>query len=143
MEQGIAPLLSAEYCRNLEAEPALDPAGLQVLWEPSDDGAALWYYGQLLAVIPGWSLYQEKQVSFSAGCIKKNRLTAPLGSASTNDYYARAEHQRQFWRDYVKALTLSGIRFGAHQSLDVFQSSTIVSLGLDRFNIHIHLLHIV
>ena len=52
MEQGIAPLLSAEYCRNLEAEPELDPAGLQVLWEPSDDGAALWYYGQLLAVIP-------------------------------------------------------------------------------------------
>jgi len=100
MEQGIAPLLSAEYCRNLEAEPALDPAGLQVLWEPSDDGAALWYYGQLLAVIPGWSLYQEKQVSFSAGCIKKNRLTAPLGSASTNDYYARAEHQRQFWREW-------------------------------------------
>ncbi|MGP4128901.1 hypothetical protein OJE16_03495 [Pantoea tagorei] len=71
MEQGIAPLLSAEYCRTLEAEPPLDPAGLQVLWEPSDDGAALWYYGQLLAVIPGWSLYQDKQVSFSAGCIKK------------------------------------------------------------------------
>lgn len=100
MEQGIAPLLSAEYCRTLEAEPMLDPAGLQILWEPSDDGAALWYYGQLLAVIPGWSLYQDKQVSFSAGCIKENRLTAPLGSASTNDYYARAEQQRHFWRDW-------------------------------------------
>ncbi|WP_034944927.1 suppressor of fused domain protein [Erwinia oleae] len=100
MEQGIAPLLSAEHCRTLEAEPALDPAGLQVIWEPADDGAALWYQGQLLAVIPGWSLYQNRQVSFSAGCIRENRLTAPLGSASTNDYYARAESHRHFWRDW-------------------------------------------
>lgn len=100
MEQGRAPLLSAEFCRTLLAEPMLDPAGLQIIWEPSDDGAALWYQGQLLAVIPGWSLYQEKQVSFSAGCIKANRLTAPLGSASTNPHYARAQQHRQFWRDW-------------------------------------------
>lgn len=100
MEQGIPPLLSAEFCRTLEAEPMLDPAGLQILWEPTDDGAALWYQGQLLAVIPGWSLYQDKQVSFSAGCIKENRLTAPLGSASTNEYYAQAEKHRHFWRDW-------------------------------------------
>ncbi|WP_345831197.1 suppressor of fused domain protein [Erwinia sp. HDF1-3R] len=103
MEQGIAPLLSASFCRTLEAEPALDPAGLQIIWEPSDDGAALWYQGQLLAVIPGWSLYQNKQVSFSAGCIKENRLTAPLGSASTNDNYAQAEKNRLFWRDWHDA----------------------------------------
>lgn len=100
LQQGIAPLLSAGYCRTLEAEPALDPAGLQVIWEPADDGAALWYQGQLLAVIPGWSLYQDQQVSFSAACIKENRLTSPLGSASTNDYYARAEKHRLFWRDW-------------------------------------------
>ncbi|WP_158783245.1 suppressor of fused domain protein [Pantoea sp. BAV 3049] len=100
MEQGIPPLLSAEFCRTLEAEPILDPAGLQVIWEPTDDGAALWYQGQLLAVIPGWSLYQDKQVSFSAACIKENCLTAPLGSASTNGYYAQAEKHRLFWRDW-------------------------------------------
>lgn len=100
MSQGIPPLLSAEFCRTLEAEPMLDPAGLQVIWEPADDGAALWYQGQLLAVIPGWSLYQDKQVSFSAGCIKENRLTAPLGSASTNTWYAQAEKHRLFWRDW-------------------------------------------
>lgn len=100
MQQGIAPLLSAEYCRTLEAEPMLDPAALQIVWEPSDDGAALWYQGQLLAVIPGWSLYQDRQVSFSAGCIKAGRLTAPLGSASTNEYYAAAQQHRQFWRDW-------------------------------------------
>ena len=100
MQQGIAPLLSAEYCRTLEAEPPLQPDGLQIIWEPSDDGAALWYQGQLLAVIPGWSLYQQEQVSYSAGCIKANRLTAPLGSASTNSYYASAQQHRQFWRDW-------------------------------------------
>ena len=100
MQQGIPPLLSAAFCRTLEAEPLLNPDGLQIVWEPSDDGAALWYQGQLLAVIPGWSLYQQEQVSYSAGCIKKNRLTAPLGSASTNQYYARAQQHRQFWRDW-------------------------------------------
>ncbi|MBV4367690.1 suppressor of fused domain protein [Erwinia sp. BNK-24-b] len=100
MAQGVPPLLSAEYCRTLEAEPILQPAGLQVVWTPGDDGAALWYQGQLLAVIPGWSLYQDKQVSFSAGCIKENRLTAPLGSASTNAYYEQAVKDRHFWRDW-------------------------------------------
>lgn len=100
VQQGVAPLLSAEYCRTLLAEPPLDPAGLQIIWSPSDDGAALWYQGQLLAVIPGWSLYQDKQVSYSASCIKANRLTAPLGSASTNEYYAQALQHRHFWRDW-------------------------------------------
>lgn len=100
LEQGIPPLLSAEFCRTLEAEPVLDPAGLQILWDPADDGASLWYYGQLLATIPGWSLYQHRQVSFSAGCIKENPLTAPLGSASTNTHYAQAEQHRQFWRTW-------------------------------------------
>ncbi|CCP06659.1 suppressor of fused domain protein [Erwinia amylovora] len=100
IKQGIAPLLSAAYCRTLEAEPMLDPAAVQIVWEPSDDGAALWYQGQLLAVIPGWSLYQDKQVSYSAGCIKASPLTAPLGSASTNEYYAAAQQHRQFWRDW-------------------------------------------
>lgn len=100
MQQGTPPLLSAEYCRTLAAEPMLDPAGIQVIWEPSDDGAALWYQGQLLAVIPGWSLYQNQQVSFSAGCIKANRLTSPLGSASTNNHYAAAQQHRQFWREW-------------------------------------------
>lgn len=100
LEQGIAPLLSAEYCRTLEAEPPLDANGLQIIWEPGDEGAALWYYGQLLAVIPGWSLYQQKQISFSAGCIKANRLTSPLGSASTNQHYATAVDHRQFWREW-------------------------------------------
>lgn len=100
MARGIAPRLSAEYCRTLDAEPPLDPAGIQIIWEPADDGAAVWYQGQLLGVIPGWSLYQQEQVSFSAGCIKASRLTAPLGAASTNRYYALAEHHRQLWRSW-------------------------------------------
>ncbi len=63
-------LLSAEYSRDLEAEPALNLAGLQVLWEPalnlaglqvlwepSNNGTALRYYSQLLVMIPSWSLY--------------------------------------------------------------------------------------
>ncbi len=99
LEQGVPPLLSADFCRTLAPEPLLDPAAIEIIWEPAGEGAALWYRGQLLAVIPGWSLYQQAQVSFSAGCIASNPLTAPLGSASTNRHYARAEQHRQHWRE--------------------------------------------
>ncbi len=78
------------YCRNTEGEAPLNPEGLMVVWSESDDGAALWYYGQLLAVIPGWSLYIDHSVCYSASCIKESPLAYPLGSASTNTQYAQA-----------------------------------------------------
>lgn len=71
---GQPPMLAAEFCRNLEGEAPLNPEGLTVVWTESDDGAALWYYGQLLAVIPGWSLYIDHSVCYSASCIKESPL---------------------------------------------------------------------
>ncbi|MDU6412155.1 MAG: suppressor of fused domain protein [Yersiniaceae bacterium] len=97
-EQGLAPMMPAAYCRSLDGEPPLHPNGIQVIWNESDDGAALWYHGQLLAVVPGWSLYIDHQVSYAASCLKENGSTFPLGSASTNQQYARAEETRHFWR---------------------------------------------
>ncbi|MFD1802914.1 suppressor of fused domain protein [Mixta tenebrionis] len=132
IEQGIAPLLSADCCRTLEAEPALDPAGLQIIWEPTDDGAAVWYQGQLLAVIPGWSLYQNKQVSFSAGCIKENRLTAPLGSASTNLYYARALTHRQFWRDWHDGHLWQPVEHDLLQCYEAHYGPSVKYYGIDQ-----------
>ncbi len=70
--------------------------------ERKRDGAALWYYGQLLAVIPGWSLYIDHSVCYSASCIKESPLAYPLGSASTNTQYALAESTRQFWRSWQR-----------------------------------------
>ncbi|EKN4694337.1 suppressor of fused domain protein [Yersinia ruckeri] len=96
--QGVAPCLAAEYCRNIAGEAALDAQFINIVWSESDDGAALWYQGQLLAVIPGWSLYIDHSVCYSAGCIKENPLTLPLGSTSTNTQYALAERTRLFWR---------------------------------------------
>lgn len=132
MEQGVPPLLSAEYCRTLEAEPALHPAGLQVIWTPGDDGAALWYQGQLLAVIPGWSLYQDKQVSFSAGCIKENWLTAPLGSASTNSWYARAEKDRLFWRDWQDGQPWEAIQRDMLRSYEAQYGESLKYYAIDQ-----------
>jgi len=100
MQLGLPPMLAAEYCRSVDAEAPLDPADIQILWNESDDGAALWYQGLLLAVIPGWSLYIDHSVSYSAACIQQNPLTFPLGSASTNRQYALADKTRQFWRDW-------------------------------------------
>ncbi|MEG9604928.1 suppressor of fused domain protein [Serratia nematodiphila] len=102
LEQGQPPMLAAEFCRNLEGEAPLNPEGLMVVWSESDDGAALWYYGQLLAVIPGWSLYIDHSVCYSASCIQESPLAYPLGSASTNTQYAQAESTRQFWRSWQR-----------------------------------------
>ncbi|CNL01773.1 Suppressor of fused protein (SUFU) [Yersinia pseudotuberculosis] len=98
MEQGVAPRLAAEFCRNIAGEAELDPQLISIIWSESDDGAALWYQGQLLAIIPGWSLYIDHSICYSASCIKDNPLVLPLGSASTNTQYALAQHTRQFWR---------------------------------------------
>ncbi|WP_411704793.1 suppressor of fused domain protein [Edaphovirga cremea] len=100
MEQGLAPMLAAPFCRNLEGEAPLQAANVLIIWNESDDGAALWYQGLLLAVIPGWSLYIDHQVGYAAGCIKDNGAIFPLGSASTNTQYARAEQTRHFWREW-------------------------------------------
>ena len=54
----------------------------------------------MLAIIPGWSLYIDHSISYSASCIKDNPLTLPLGSASTNTQYASAQNTRQFWRSW-------------------------------------------
>ncbi|MFA3778093.1 suppressor of fused domain protein [Yersinia sp. 1652 StPb PI] len=98
LEQGLAPRLAAEFCRNVAGEAELDAQYITIVWSESDDGAALWYQGQLLAIIPGWSLYIDHSICYSASCIKDNPLTLPLGSASTNTQYANAQHTRQFWR---------------------------------------------
>ncbi|AKF39008.1 TPA: suppressor of fused domain protein [Yersinia enterocolitica] len=100
LEQGLAPRLAAEFCRNVAGEAELDAQFISIIWSESDDGAALWYQGQLLAIIPGWSLYIDHSVCYSASCIKDNPLTLPLGSASTNTQYARAQNTRQFWRTW-------------------------------------------
>lgn len=99
---GQPPMLAAEYCRNLAGEAPLEAEGLMVIWAESDDGAALWYHGQLLAVIPGWSLYSDRPVCYSASCIKESALAYPLGCASTNTQYALAENTRQFWRSWQR-----------------------------------------
>lgn len=51
---------------------------------------------------PGWSLYIDHSVCYSASCIKESPLAYPLGSASTNTQYAQAESTRQFWRSWQR-----------------------------------------
>ncbi|CNJ22480.1 suppressor of fused domain protein [Yersinia aldovae] len=104
IERGLAPRLVAEFCRNITGEAELDPQLISIIWTESDDGAALWYQEQLLAIIPGWSLYIDHSVYYSASCIKDNPLTLPLGSASTNKQYALAQQTRQFWRTWQQEM---------------------------------------
>ncbi|WON78030.1 suppressor of fused domain protein [Serratia sp. UGAL515B_01] len=102
LKAGLPPTLQAEYCRNPEGDTPLDPERLTVIWAESDDGAALWYDDELLAVIPGLSLYSEPAVCYSAGCVKENPLAYPLGVDSAQDQYILAENTRQFWYSWQR-----------------------------------------
>jgi len=97
---GKAPLLAAAYCHELAGQAPLDATQLELIWAESDDGAALWYQDQLLAVIPGWSLYLDQPVSYAAGCSQPGPLVFPLGDASENAEHALAIKTRQFWRNW-------------------------------------------
>lgn len=92
---GQPPMLAEKYCVESAGEPPLQSEGLRVIWTESDDGAALWYYDQLLAVIPATGLYLGNGLAYSVSCIKENPLVSPL---HTDDpLYRQAEKTRQFW----------------------------------------------
>src|SRR6478609_9493764 len=58
MERGEPPLMPAAACRHPRGAPALDTAGLRLVWLPEGDGVALFDGPTLLAAIPPWSGYK-------------------------------------------------------------------------------------
>lgn len=102
LQAGSPPMLAAEYCRTPQGEAPLVAERLVVIWTESDDGAALWYDDQLLAVIPGCSLYSEQAVCYSAGCVKANPLAHPLAADPADVQFIQAENTRQFWQSWQR-----------------------------------------
>lgn len=103
MEEGMAPMLEARYCNHPEGKAPLDPALIRIVWMEEGDGAALIYDGELMAVIPGWTLYtQERAVSYAADCIDagEDSLMFPLGTPETNQLHKKVAEATAFWDDW-------------------------------------------
>lgn len=91
MHNGTAPMLQRKFCNHPDGKEPLNAALLEIVWLPEDDGAAVLYDGEILGVIPGWSLYVDEPVAYAADCIGvegDDFLVLPLGDPETNQQYA-------------------------------------------------------
>lgn len=102
MESGTAPLLQARFCNHPEGKAPLNTELLSVIWMEEGDGAAVLYEGEILGVIPGWSLYVDEPVAYAADCIgvENNDLVFPLGKPASNAQHARVAGAVNFWKQW-------------------------------------------
>lgn len=78
MEGGEAPMLPKENCAHPEGAPAFDREQLELVWSRAEDGATLYYQNEIIAIVPGWSLYLEQPVSYAKDCIKATEAVFPI-----------------------------------------------------------------
>lgn len=109
MQEGIAPMLEAAYCRHPEGAAPLQAERLSIVWMPEEDGAAVLYDGQILGVLPGWSLYLEEPIAYAADCTGMSEtgdpLVMPLGEPGQNEQFdrvAEAVSFRKAWEDVAQ-----------------------------------------
>lgn len=78
MQDGEAPLLPAANCAHPNGAEPLDETALSLVWFTAEDGASLLYGEEIIAIIPGWSLYMENPVSYSRECIAETNILFPI-----------------------------------------------------------------
>jgi hypothetical protein len=98
MENGMAPMLAAHLCNHPEGREPLQAERLSIVWMPEEDGAAVLYDGEILGVIPGWSLYVDEPAAYAADCIAvdEQQLVFPLGQPGVNEQYSRVAEAVNF-----------------------------------------------
>ncbi|PSL47311.1 suppressor of fused protein SUFU [Chitinophaga niastensis] len=106
MKEGMAPMLEASYCNHPEGKEPLEKERITFVWMEEGDGAAVLYDGEILGVIPGWSLYKDEHaVAYAADCIgagDDDRLM-PLGKRGVNVLYGRVDQAIAFWNEWTEA----------------------------------------
>ena len=103
MKEGMAPMLEAAYCNHPQGKEPLEKERISIIWMEEGDGAALMYDGEILGVIPGWSLYNEEHaVAYAADCTGagENDRLMPLGKRGTNAMYERVDRAMAFWNEW-------------------------------------------
>lgn len=99
MKDGMAPLLEARFCNHPEGKAPLDPEQLAIMWSEEDDGAAVFYEGQPLGIIPGWSLSSDRPVGYAQDCIgsEGESILFPFGKPESNVLHQRIARTAAFW----------------------------------------------
>jgi hypothetical protein len=102
MENGMAPMLAARLSNHPQGKEPLVAERISIVWMPEDDGAAVLYDGEILGVIPGWSLYVDEPAAYAADCIDVDdqQLVFPLGERGVNDQYKRVAEAVSFRADW-------------------------------------------
>jgi hypothetical protein len=102
MENGMAPMLPARLTNHPQGKEPLEAARISIVWMPEDDGAAVLYDGEILGVIPGWSLYVDEPAAYAADCIDvdEQQLVFPLGQPGNNEQYQRVADAVNFRKEW-------------------------------------------
>ncbi|WP_158559244.1 suppressor of fused domain protein [Deminuibacter soli] len=103
LAEGIAPMLEVTACNHPEGKEPLDASLLAVIWTPEDDGATLLYNNEIIAVIPGWSLYLEEPVAYAADCIAPSMdgLVLPMPELTAdNALLSKTATSIAFWQQW-------------------------------------------
>jgi hypothetical protein len=101
MQAGEAPLLPAANCAHPEGSDPLEEERLTLVWFAAEDGASLLYDEEVIAIIPGWSLYMENPVSYAKECIAETNTLFPLesGNILIEETYKSLEYIDQWTED--------------------------------------------
>lgn len=127
MQEGEGPMLPAAFCNHPDGkEPFDDDGSLYIVWFEEEDGAALMQNDEVIAIIPGWSLYMERPVAYSKDCTAFNEdlNVYPLNPHSGVKLLSQLDNTISFWKEWEKENTWGTIQqYFLQQYESVFGSS--------------------
>jgi hypothetical protein len=147
MENGDAPMLEAQLCNHPEGKEPLVAERIAIIWMPEEDGAAVLYDGEILGVIPGWSLYIDEPVAYAADCIAAgdSGLVFPLGTPADNIQHEKVIEAIQFAEQWESTdvpqwpviqeqfITTYEARFGKMQQYFAIDNNEWPPMALGKF----------
>ncbi len=101
MQEGQAPLLPAVHCAHPDGAAPMEEKSFALVWFEAEDGASLLYDEEVIAIIPGWSLYMENPVTYAKDCIAETNNLFPLSTDNIliEQTYKAAEYVEQWTED--------------------------------------------
>ena len=106
LKQGIPPLLPRTHCKYSDGRPCPEADSLSIVWMEEGNGAALFEFDQLLAVIPPWSGQPAPREDgakdvfhgYAAECAAENQICWPLPDHP--QLIQRINQARSFWNQF-------------------------------------------